>query len=306
MSTSVGETNGAGCLRQRRATKTYHAPVSAILAVAASVFYGAGDFLGGLATRRSPVLSVLLVAQVSGYLVLLPALLLVPAVAPSTRDVVWGAVAGVAGGLGIAGLYVTLARGPMSLVAPVTAVCALALPVLVGLAMGERPGSRPLLGIVMAVLAVVLVSRPPEDAPGSAADRRTTLLLALVTGAFVGSFVALMGNTDPRGGLWPLLAARVVVTVGIVGCAVARREAILGARPALAAALASGALDMAGNVTYVLASQQQLLSLSATLVSLYPATTVALAWVVTGERLGGVQRVGLVAALVAIVLITAP
>jgi drug/metabolite transporter (DMT)-like permease len=155
-----------------------------LLALAAAVVYGSSDFLGGLASRRSPVLAVVAVSQAVGLVALLPLLVVLPG-RPALGAIGWGAASGIAGGIGVALLYRGLSVGRMGVVAPTTAVGAAAVPVLFGLGVGERPGLAALVGIAVALVAIVLVSATPSPgapegagpgvgiaAPGSAAAPR--------------------------------------------------------------------------------------------------------------------------------------
>jgi drug/metabolite transporter (DMT)-like permease len=278
--------------------------VSALLAVLSSLGYGAGDFLGGLAARRAPVVTAVAWSQLSGLLALAAALPVLPSAAPTPRDYAWGALAGLAGGAGLAGLYAALARGRMSVVAPITAVCALGVPVLVGLALGERPSGLALAGVVLGVLAVMLLGRTREE-PGAARGGAGAVPLALGAGLVIGVFMALLGKIDPRAGLWPLASARLVSLALFGGAAVLTGRLRPPDLPRLALMTSSGVLDMAANAFFVLATRGGLLTLAATLSALYPATTVLLARLVLGERLAPGQGPGLAAAGLAIVLIVA-
>jgi drug/metabolite transporter (DMT)-like permease len=141
--------------------------VANVLAVLASISYGAADFLGGLATKRgSTVFSVVVCSQATGLVLVLLALPFLPPASPTAADLAWGAATGLAGGIGIAFLYRGLAVGVMSVVAPVTAVCAVIIPVVVGLALGERPTMRATAGVALALVAIVLISQSGEVEEG--------------------------------------------------------------------------------------------------------------------------------------------
>src|SRR5258706_3773935 len=139
--------------------------MSYALAVFSAVSYGAADFLGGLATKRFATYSVLVFSQLTGLLVVLIALPLLPHATPTPSDLLWGAASGLSGGIGVALLYRGLAIGVMSVVAPVTAGCAVIIPLAVGAALGERPAGLALAGVLLALLAIVLVSQtgPTEE-----------------------------------------------------------------------------------------------------------------------------------------------
>ena len=231
---------------------------------------------------------------------------------PTRADLVWGGVSGSAGGLGIALLYRALATGRMSVVAPVTAVCAIIIPVAVGVLLGERLAPVVLAGVVLAMGAVVLIGqeedRQPADgaAARGAADRAAidgSVAYALAAGVAIGAFYVCLGRTGADAGLWPLLAARVVSVSGFVAAAVVGRRSLRLGAGSRGIVLVAGLLDVTANALYLLAVRQGMMSVVATLSSLYPASTVLLAYLVLGERLRRVQAVGLGAAAVAVVMI---
>src|ERR1044072_2392265 len=131
-----------------------------LLALISAVLYGSADFCGGLTARRANTVATVFVSQLAGLILILLALPFLPAATVSTRDWIWGVVAGLSGGIGVALLYRALAIGTMAVVAPVTAVCAAMIPVFFGFAVGERLGPITIAGIVLAFVAIVLVSQP--------------------------------------------------------------------------------------------------------------------------------------------------
>jgi drug/metabolite transporter (DMT)-like permease len=279
--------------------------VAAVLALASAVVYGAADFCGGLASRRASAFAVVALSQGAGLVVLL---VLLPWLGGDARpaDLGWGAAAGIAGASGLVLFYRALAEGVMSVVAPVTAVTAAAVPVLVGLLGGDRIGPWAALGIVLALIAVVLVSA--EDGLASLrAARPASLTPALVAGTAFGFFFVLLDQTRDDAGLVPLVGARLMSVVLVVAIAVAGRRSLRVPRPALPTVLLAGVGDMTANALFLLATQQGgQLAITGVLASLYPVSTVVLAQVLLRERLGGAQLAGLVAAVVAVVMITLP
>ncbi len=277
-----------------------------LLALAAALFYGAADFAGGLATRRASTLPVVLLSQVSGMLLLAVLLPVLPAASPSRIDFLWGAVAGVTGGIGVALLYRALAIGRMAVVAPTTAVCAVALPVMASLFLGERPGLMAAVGIGVGLVAIVLVSQETApagaDVPASGGRFPPGVGIALISGVMIGFFFLALTRSSPEAGMWPILAAR-ATSVLIFGSAVAARRESIRLPGVLGITLLCGALDMLANALYLLASRVGPLSLMVTLASLYPASTVLLARVILNERLNPRQIAGVACALVAILLI---
>lgn len=275
------------------------------LALGSALLYGAGDFTGGLATRRAGVLPVVVVSQSSGLVLLLLFLPFLPPAWLSRADLLWSVSAALTGGAGVALLYRALAVGRMAVVAPTTAVCAVAIPVLVAVLLGERPGLPAAAGILLGVGSIVLVSQQTaEGAGGHAPAGRLPpgIALALVSGVAIGLFFLSLARTSPQAGMWPILVSR-AVSVTLFGAAAAAGRRSLRVPGALLLALVCGVVDMSANALYLLAARSGPLSVVVTLSSLYPASTVLLARVVLGERLNGRQITGVGCALAAIVLI---
>lgn len=274
------------------------------LALASATVYGVADFLGGMATRRAAVLVVACLAQLTGLLVLLALLPFLPG-SPTPVDLALGAAGGLAAGLGLVVFYSGLAAGPMSVVAPLTAVTSAGVPVLVGTLLGERPSAGSLVGVGLALVAILLVSAEPGSTWRQAAAglrSRATLLALAAGGGFAGFFVAL-GRTSEAAGLWPLASARVASVAMLAVIAVAVGARLGRGSGAFALVLAAGALDMAANVLYLVAVRGGLLTLVAVVASLYPVSTVLLARVVLAERLARPQVIGLGAAAAGVALI---
>jgi drug/metabolite transporter (DMT)-like permease len=218
-------------------------------------------------------------------------------------------VAGLTGGLGVALLYRALAISVMALVAPTTAVCAVAIPVLVSIVLGERPVPLVAIGILVGVLSIVLVSR--QDTPG---DPRPDLKrsrgrlppgvgMALISGVAIGFFFLALAQTRTEAGMWPILSARLISTALFGGLTLVRRDSLRMSRSTLALVLLAGTVDMLANALYLEAARQGPLSVVVTLSSLYPASTVLLARIALGERLNTWQLTGVGCALAAILLI---
>jgi len=274
-----------------------------VLALLSAVFYGTADFLGGVAARRSAALAATALAQGVGLVVVFLAAPFFPGERMLLAEAGWGVGAGVTGAVGVALLYYGLAVGRVSVVAPVTAVCAIAIPVVVAGALGERPGPLAVCGIGAAVLSVGLISRGVDPA-GTTAARDRSIWIALASGVAIGAFLVCLARAGTRSGLWPLVVARASSTVFLAAAALLSKDGLRISRAALLPAVACGTIDVLANALYVLAAGTGPLGLVATLASLYPASTVLLARIVLKERLRGVQSVGLACATVAIVLIT--
>ena len=275
-----------------------------VLGLLAAAFYGAADFLGALASKRTPVLAVVVLSQSAGFVLLCAALPFVPA-RISLAAVLFGLAAGLCGGVGIALLYRGLALGKMGVVSPITAVLAATVPVFVGVfARGEHLSMRQSAGIGIALAAVILISLSFDDRGKielSAAGVREALLSGLVLGGFY-VFLAFAGKDA---GLYPLVAARLGSSGLLLAFALGTGRSVRPAPSAIVPILCAGVIDMAANALYLYASYAGYLSIAAVLTSLYPASTVLLARIVLGERLAAVQKAGVAFALAGVVLIAA-
>lgn len=275
--------------------------MAALLALASALSFGSGDFLGGLAARHVRTTTVVLWSYLlSGALLLVASL--ATGGSPTAGDLVIGSGAGLLGATGIGLLYQALSVGQMSAIAPVTALLAAAIPVTVGLVQDEEPGTGALLGMGLAVVAVVLVSAEgggslrPSDGRGVG--------LALAAGICFGLFYVGVASTGDDSGLWPLLAARVASLAAVGALALAGVVAAPPPRGRPAAWTAgAGVLDGAGNVLYLLAVREGLISVGTVLSALYPVATVLLARAVLRERFAPLQQVGMVLAVPAIALL---
>ncbi|HEX6435078.1 MAG TPA: DMT family transporter [Gemmatimonadales bacterium] len=279
-----------------------------LLAIASAVFYGAADFAGGLTTRRAGTIPVVFLSQASGMLLLAILLPFLPG-APTRQDMAWGLVAGLTGGIGVALLYRALAIGVMAVVAPTTAVCAVTIPVVVSIILGERLVPLVAAGILLGIWSIVLVSR--QDAPkqshsvSAPSPRRLPpgVGIALISGVAIGFFFLALAQTRTEAGMWPILAARLISTTFFGALALARRESLRMSRSTFGLVILSGTVDMVANALYLAAAWQGPLSVVVTLSSLYPASTVLLARIALGERLNTWQMTGVGCALAAILLI---
>lgn len=275
-----------------------------LLALCAAFAFGAGDFLGGLSTRRAPALATTIVAQVAGVTLLC---LWVPWTMeglPEARTLGWGACAGATGTVAALTLYPALAIGSASEVAPLSAVIGTALPVLFGILLGERPSGSAWAGIALAVLTIVFVSSGGPAGALAPGARRRALFLAAVSGVFIGAFLIAFERAGTGQGLVPLLVARGLSLPLLVLVALSTRRRLWPAGVSPRPALASGVFDISANGFYLLALADAPLSIVATLSNLYPAWTVLIGVVFLRDRPRPVQQLGLVLALGAIVLIT--
>ncbi len=276
--------------------------MSELFALTSAVSYGFADFLGGLASRRRHVLRVLVIAHPIGLVVVAIAAL-ISGGSPGAADLWWGAAAGSAGLLGLGFFYRSLAIGTMGVVAPVTATVGAAIPVIAGVALGERPNRAVLVGVGVALLAILLVSA--GDSTGWIEDRATmkkALGGSLVAGLGFGLFFVLIERVGSEAGMWPLVAARATSSAIIVLLLVLVRP--VPARRGARQSVVAGVLDVTANMFVLLAFDGGLLVIVSALAALYPAVTVLLARFVLLERMRTVQLVGVGLAIMAVPLIS--
>jgi uncharacterized membrane protein len=276
--------------------------VAVVLGLLAALAYGASDFLGGLVTKRAPLWPVVCWAQLAALAAIACALPAMPG--QLTWSVAgWGLLAGAGTTVGSLLLYRGLSEGRMNVVAPLSGILAAAVPVLVGLATGDRPGVLALVGVGLALPAIVLVSLVPSP---QAPDRPSGAPYGIGAGlGFAALFVALQRPGDAAG-VWPLLVAEIVAVVLVAGVMLSRRQSLLLSTFAETGGAAFiGLLAAAATLLYLIATRHGLLSVVAVLVSLYPALTVILAAVLLRERSTRVQILGMLGAAAAVGLIAA-
>ena len=268
---------------------------SVALGLASAASWGAGDFAGGLASRRAPALSVVVVSQGLGIVLLVALALLVGESPPAAGQLVWAGLAGVNGALGLLALYSALASGRMGIAAPVAGVVGAVVPVVVGMGAQGSPGPLRLVGFALALVGVWLLA-----GGGAVGAGPKDLVLPVVAGVSFGFFLVLIHWAGDAGVLWPLTAARATSMGVLAAVGGVTRTLRIPRRSALGLTCLAGVLDTGGNAFYVLAAQVGRLDVAGVLSSLYPAATVTLAWLLLRERLTRWQAVGAVATLAAI------
>ena len=278
-----------------------NAPLGVALALLSALVYGCADFGGGRASRLASATTVTFTSQLAGLLVVIIAAPVVPHGPITSRMLIAGFVGGIAGGGGVMLFYYLLANGTMSIVSPVTAVSAAAVPIIGGLLFGERPGVVALVGLALAIGAIVLVSMVKGEH-----DPHTTrtVLLSVAAGMLFGLFYVALSRSGPRPGVIPFLGSRLSSLSIAASFAVSRKEPLFVTRKAVPLAAATGIMDMVANVLFLYASLVGLLTITGAIAALYPISTLLLARFIDHERLRPIQWMGLVAALVAIVLIS--
>ena len=271
---------------------------SVFFGLLSALTWGAGDFFGGLATKRAHPFTVVHVAEWVGAVVLVALALLFGEALPSGTTLLWAAGAGLLGAVGLLALYTALAAGHMGIVAALSAVVAALVPIIFGALTEGLPAPLQMLGFGVGLVAIWLLT--------SSHDRTVhprELWLAGIAGLGFGFYFVLIDRTVHEGVFWNLAFARSVAGVVLLGILLATRRPLLPPRPVLPLNLTNGALDAGGNLFFALAAQSGRLDIAAVVASLYPGTTVLLARLILHERLNRLQTVGAVAALAAVVLV---
>ena len=274
--------------------------MAVVLALLSAVTFGLSDFIGGMVSRSVSAWSVAVVVQACSA-VSTAVLALLVAGDPTSADFAWALLAGSGSGIGVGFLFRGLGTGRMSVVAPLSAVGAALVPVAIGFAAGERPGTLVSLAIVAAFPGIWLVAsgeQPPEEVPGATttpgpARTSSGVLDGVLAGLGFGVMFAALGQVPDGAGLWPLTVTQVVSTLAAAGLATALKAPWWPTRAAWRAAPA-GPLSAAAVLCFQLATQSGLLTVSSVLASLYPAATVLLAMGLLKERVHARQAVGLV------------
>ena len=278
--------------------------MTVLLSLLAAASYGLGDFNGGIFSKRGGPWAVSLLAQLSGTVLVL-AVALVDGGDPTRTDLLWALAAGVGNGFGTAFLYRGLASGRMGVVAPISGVGAVVVPVAVGVVTGERPGSLVWVGVALALPAIWLVSREPATTVDGTPPSGAGVLDGILAGLGFGALFAALAQIPEEAGFLPLALNQLVAGVAIVAvAAVLRQDWVPRSRWALGG-LVSGLLGALATGLFQVATQHGYLSVAAVITSLYPAFTVLLAAVFLRERVHGAQGVGLALCAASVVMVAA-
>jgi drug/metabolite transporter (DMT)-like permease len=270
-----------------------------LFGLSSAISWGAGDFSGGYASRRISAFTVVLLSQLVSLLLLTGWFFLASSEPLSLDALVYGVIAGLCGAAGLVALYTGLARGPMGITAPLTAVAAAVVPVMFGITVGGLPDVSDTMGIIIALPAVWAISGGNESRKPSPAD----LGLPLIAGLGFGLFFILFARASREAIVLPLIFARcssiaIILLVGLLQNQVKKPD-----RRSLLIICLAGILDTGGNLFFALANRFGRLDIAAVLSSFYPAATVFLAWILLNEKLTRRQWIGVVIAILAVILI---
>jgi len=274
--------------------------VAIVFALISAFAYGISDFLGGLFSKGVSPWQIAVVGQSSSAFFAFLAGLLIGG-DPTALDWVWAGISGLGGGFGAAFLYRGLARGRMSVVAPISAIGTALVPVTLGLITGDRPSTLVFLGVVFAFPDIYLISQVVEDAPAGEGG----ILDGVLAGLGFGMMFAVLGQVGSESGLMPLALTQVVAVLGVILTAIVLREAWVPRERAAYRALMMGPLGITATGAFLYATHHGLLSVVSVIAALYPASTVLLASLVLREKIHAIQAVGLATAAVAVALVAA-
>ena len=281
--------------------------MTALLAVLSAVFIGSADFVGGFASRTANGVRVAAFVAIMGLPLAFVISLTYGAEHVGRNDVIWSVLSGIVVAAGIGCFYVGMGRGLISVVAPVAAVTGAVIPVVYGLVRGERPGTLALVGLVVAFVAVAVVSlaqseQHPETMVG--VDRHV-IALALTSGVFFGLFYITLSRVSDDAGLWPVTISRTAGSIVLVILSLTLTRGIFGGVVRLwRTILLIAVLEVSAMVPLLLALQRGPVAIASVLASLYPVTTVLLAAFVLRERLSRLQYVGVACALISVALVS--
>jgi drug/metabolite transporter (DMT)-like permease len=270
------------------------------LSLIAAAAWGAGDFLGGLASRHGRVFAASTSSQAIGVLVALVAAPLIGG-SPSAEDFAWGAVAGVSGGLAVLALYRGMATSPIGIVVPVAAIGTGGFPALFSVVRGEEPGLLVGVGLAVAAVALWFLSRP--DGVSTEGTITSGLAYGLMAGAGFGGLLIALSRVGDDAGIWPLTTTRLSGAIVIALIAVISRRPLQPVRAALPAIAGAATLAIVGNAAFLFAATDGTVAIAAIIGALFPAFSVLLARIFLQEPLTSARLAGLGMAAASISLI---
>ena len=275
--------------------------LSIFYGIASAATWGAADFIGGLATKRTSPYRVLFLGQLAGLVPFFLLALFTLESIPPIADSIWSALASLLGLGGLIFLYRALAGGQMTIAAPVSALFSALIPVLFAIVTTGLPSVTTLIGFILAFLAVWLISQSDGmNLRFSFSDLR----LPLTSGLFFGLYFITLHQATLHAFFWPLALSRLTGVLVLGLFALLRRQPAMPPRGLWSIVILNGVLDIAGNGFYALAARTGRLDVAAVLGALYPASTVLLAWILLKEKISTIQTIGILFAFAAIILFT--
>ena len=268
----------------------------------AALFYGVADYSGSRASRFANSASTTFFGQATAFLGIGVFLIFVRTQVMPMESWLWTTGGGFGGAIALVAFYRAMSLGSMTVIAPITAVIGLSVPVVAGVLSGERPDGLAWLGIVLAIVAVALVADAlgKHDLPTSG----RVIWMAVAAGLGFGMIFVCMGNASHDHGLWPLFGQRLVSVPTVAAIAVFQARKIYVPKNVILLSVAAGVLDTSANGLYLLATKTGLMSIVSVVVAMYPVATVFLAMTLDHERLHKSQVVGLLLALISLALVS--
>jgi drug/metabolite transporter (DMT)-like permease len=267
--------------------------------LASASSWGTSDFSGGFVTKTSSVFGVLLVANITGTVLLTICALWVGSPVPDLYSLTFGGLAGIAGLIGLASFYKGLAIEHMGMVASLAAVISAAMPVLFGMLIEGFPSNHQIVGFVVAFVAIWHFSVSEK----SYTIRWRQLSYPAAAGIGFGFAFIFVDQAVKQSVLGPLIASKMMGIVVLITILKIFRIGAMPQKHKYPVVCLTGLFDAAGTAFYASAAHVGRLDISAVLASMHPAITAFLAWVVLKERLSRRQWFGVVAALIALALI---
>jgi drug/metabolite transporter (DMT)-like permease len=281
--------------------------LSILYGILSAASWGAADFIGGLASKRTSPYRILFLAEIAGLIPFTAIALLINEKLPPAWEMFLGAGSSLLGLTGLLILYRALADGQMTIAAPVSALFAALVPVIFGFFTLGAPPATTLLGFGLAFLAVWFISQTESTnwrAPLQGLRNLADLRLPLLSGLFFGLYFIILHRATLNAFFWPLAAARFAGLVAFGLYALIARQPAMPPRDLWGFCIINGIIDIAGNAFYILSAQTGRIDVAAVLGALYPSSTVLLAWMILKEKISWVQTFGVALAFVAIVLFT--
>lgn len=275
--------------------------LSILYGIVSAASWGAADFIGGVASKRTSPIRVLYLAEIAGFIPFMLLAIVLREPIPPVTDLLTGASASLLGLIGLIFLYRALAEGRMTIAAPVSALFAALIPVIFGSFTLGLPSIPTLIGFALAFLAVWLISQTDSTNWRFALS---DLRLPLLSGFFFGFYFITLHKATLNAFFWPLTSARFAGFVALGLLALLTRQPAMPPREIWALCIINGFIDIAGNGFYVLSAQVGRIDVAAVLGALYPASTVLLAWIFLKERISWIQALGIAFAFIAIILFT--
>ena len=278
--------------------------LASLLGLASALSWGTGDFIGGVASRKLGAYRTVFFVQVFGLFFIVVAIPFFKEPFPDIHTILWSIAAGIFGTTGFVAFYEAMRKGPLSIIAPLSALLGVTLPVIVGIFTEGIPSPKIFFSFGLALLAILLVSREKASEKENKANKKDYLSLAVIAGIGFGFYFVLIHEASQDLVIAPLIIARVAGTIAVIFYLLFKKESLRTETKHLPMLILSAFFDLGGNLFYILAGQIGRLDMSVVLSSLYPGMTIFLAWLILKEKLHYSQWIGIVLALIAIILIT--